>query len=304
MLYQAENKVKIEGILSEINIEPTSFKKNGIDQEALRGNILVKVNQTINGQEKELVIPVNMFAPKVTNKGTPNPAYNSIQKIKNEFVSIAAAGNEEMADRVRITGAEVRMNEYFSQDGRLISFPRIHASFVNKIKKEECRPEASFELSFAVANMAEEMDRNGDPTDRYLIKTIVPQYGGKVDVIPLVAESEKVINAITTYWEVGRTFKAHGKLDFSSTTEVTLEESGFGDPIEKIRTINRSDLVITGGSQESAEGDAAYDKSELDAALAERKARLDAQKDKDMSKASQRKAPANTTANGFDDLGF
>ena len=29
MLKQAENRVKVEGILSEIDINPTSFKKNG-----------------------------------------------------------------------------------------------------------------------------------------------------------------------------------------------------------------------------------------------------------------------------------
>ena len=259
MLKQAENNVKIEGILSEINIEPTTFEKNGVKQEALRGNILVKVNQTINGEDKELVVPVHMFAPKVTNKGTPNPAYTSIHKLKNEFVSIAAAGNEDDADRIRILKGDLRMNEYYAQDGRLISFPRVHASFFNKIKKEDCRPEASFELKFAVASITDEMDRNGEPTGRCMVKAIVPQYGGKVDVVPLYAANEKVINAINTYWEVGQSFIAHGKLDFSSTTEITLEESGFGDPIEKIRTVNTSDLIITGGAQEPFEGELAYD---------------------------------------------
>jgi hypothetical protein len=304
MLRQAENKVKVEGILSEINIEPTTFEKNGTTQEALRGNILVKVNQTINGVDKELVVPVHLFAPKLTTRGTPNPAYTSAQKLMTEFVSIAAAGSEEAADRIRIINADLRMNEYYAQDGRLVSFPRVHASFFNKIKKEDCRPEASFELSFAVAGMSDEVDRNGELTGRYMVKALVPQYAGKVDVIPLYAVSDKVISAVSNYWETGKSFKAHGKLDFSSTTEITLEESGFGDPVEKIRTVNTSDLIITGGAQEPFEGEFEFNADELQAALAERKARLEAQKDRDMSRTAQKQTPAKTATAGFNDLGF
>lgn len=305
MLKQAENRVKVEGVLSEIDIKPTTFKKNGVDQEALTGSIMVKVHQVISGKEKDLMIPVHVFASKMTNRGTPNPAYDSISKVAKEFVSIAAAGGEDGADCVRITGANIRMNEYYSQDGRLVSFPRIMASFINKIRKEDCKPEASFEVSFAVAKKAEELDRNGEETGRYRVDTILPQYGGRVDVIPFFAESEGVINAVSTYWEIGDTVKAHGKLDFSSTTEVTIEEADFGEPIEKVRTITRSDLIITGGSQEPLEGDFAFDSGELQEALAERKARLEAQKDKDKDmNRHQPSAPPQKSNNGFADLGF
>ena len=304
MLRQAENRVKIEGILSEIDIKPITFKKNGQDEEALSGTITVKVNQKISGKDKELMIPIHMFAPKLTNKRTPNPAFESIKKVANDFVSIAAAGDEEKADRIRITGGSIRMNEYHAADGHLVSFPRVNASFISKISKADCKPEATFTMEFAVASKDDEMDRNGDPTGRYKIMAIMPQYGGKVDVVPLYAESEGVISAVSTYWEVGDTVKAHGRLDFSSTTETTYEEVDFGEPIEKIRTINKSDLIITGGSQEPLDGDFAFAKADLDEALAERKANLERQKERDMSRTSSRKAPAATSNNGFSDLGF
>ena len=242
-----------------------------------------------------------MFASKLTNKGTPNPAYESIKRVANEFTSIAAAGSEDGADRVRITGAQIRMNEYYGQDGRLISFPRVNASFVTKISKAECKPEATFLMEFVVATKSEEVDRNGEATGRYKIDAIVPQYGGRVDVIPLYAQSDGVINAISTYWEIGDTVKANGRLDFSATTEVTVEEVDFGEPIEKVKTINRSDLIITGGSQEPLDGDFAFNNNEIQEALAERKLRLEKQKDKDMSRQAMKAAPAK---NGFTDLGF
>lgn len=301
---QAENRVKIEGILSEIDIKPTTYKKNGKDVEAIGGSIIVKVFQKISGEDKELMIPVHMFAGKLTNAGKPNPAFESIMRVANDFKSIAATGDEETADRVRITNASIKMNEYYAADGHLVSFPRINASFVNKISKADCKPEATFTTEFAVANAMDEMDRNGEPTGRYKINALIPQYGGRVDVVPLFAESQGVIDAVSTYWQVGDTVKANGRLDFSSKTEVTYEEVDFGEPVEKIRTINKSDLIITGGSQEPLEGDFAFTKEELDAALAERKARLEAQKDRDMSRVSKKSAPPANANNGFADLGF
>ena len=304
MLRQAENRCKIEGILAEIDIKPGSFNKNGQMMESIGGHIIVKVTQKISGEEKELAIPVHMFASKLTNKGTPNPAYESIKKVMDEYVSIAASENgEDGADRVRITSGSVRMNEYYSQDGRLISFPRVNASFVSRINKADCKPEATYTAEFVVANKAEEIV-NDEPTGRYRIDAIIPQYGGKVDVVPMYAQSTGVIDAVSTYWNVCETVKANGRLDFSATTETIIEEVDFGEPIEKTRTINKSDLIITGGSQEPLEGDFAFDNAEIQSALADRKVRLEAQKDKDMSRAASKAAPPKNSNNGFADLGF
>lgn len=304
MLRQAENKVKIEGILAEIDLKPGSFMKDGKEMESIGGSIIVKVTQKISGEEKELSIPVHMFASKLTNKGTPNPAYESIKKIADDYVSIAAAGGEAGADRVRITSGNIRMNEYYSADGRLVSFPRINASFVTKIGGTECKPEATFATEMVVAAKNEELNRDGEPTGRYRIDAVIPQYGGRVDVVPFYAQSESVISAVSTYWEVGDTVKANGRLDFSATTETIIEEVDFGEPIEKTRTINRSDLIITGGSQEPLDGDLAYDNAEIQTALAARKETLEKQKDRDMSRAATKAAPSADTKNGFADLGF
>ena len=304
MLRQAENRAKIEGILAEIDIKPGSFNKDGQTMESIGGSIVVKVTQKISGEEKELSIPVHMFASKLTKRGTPNPAYESIKKVADEYISIAASETgEDGADRIRITSGNVRMNEYYAQDGRLISFPRINASFITRITKADCKPEATYTAEFVVASKNEEVDRNGEPTGRYRIDAILPQYGGKVDVIPMYAQSAGVIDAISTYWNIGDTVKANGRLDFSATTETIIEEVDFGEPIEKTRTINRSDLIITGGSQEPLEGDFAFDNGEIQSALADRKLRVEREREKDMNRTDIRQDQAKTTKNGFGDLG-
>jgi len=309
MLRQAENKVKIEGILSEINLENGSYTKNGETVETVRGSIKILVQQNINGRPVEGEIPVYMFANKFTNAGKPNPAYESIMRVKNEFVSIAAAGGEDRADRVRITNADIRMNEYYDPNGNLVSFPRINASFVSKVKKEDMHSEATFTITMVVGHQDYKYNQDGEPVkdffgnDKYIVTGLVPQYGGRLDKIDFICSNENVVNAVRDYWEVGSTVKASGRLNFSSTTETTKIEQGFGEPIYNNRTIIVNDLVITGGSETPLEGDFAYDTAEIQEALAERQARLEAEKNKPKT----RTAPApvdNSKKAVFNGLGF
>lgn len=298
---QAENRVRIEGILSEVDINTITFNRGGEELEALSGKILVKNTQVVNGEKKDLFTPVHVFQPKYTKNGTPNPAYESINNVVTEMKSIAFTGNENEADKVRITSGNIGENAYFSRDGRLISYPRITASFVNKVRADESRSEGSFIVEFYVCGKEDELDREGMPTGRLKIKGAIPQYGNRVDIVDFICESQSVIDAVSSYWEIGDTVKASGRLNFTSSTETVLEEQGFGEPIERIRTYNRSELIITGGSQDPI--DNGYTREEIAEGISERKARLEAQKEKNMARAKQRVAPPRV-ANGFDDLGF
>ena len=295
---QAENKVRIEGIVSEIDINETSFTKNGQLREAIGGKVTIRVKQVISNEERVLEIPVHCFATKTTNKGTPNPAYDSIIKVQKEYNSIASCGSEEEADCIRVTGGDIRMNEYYSQNGNFVSFPRINSSFFQKVRKDELEPEATFNVQFVVTNKAEEVDANGDVTGRYIITGALPQYGDVVDVVKFYCESEGVINAVSTYWEIGDTVQAHGKLNFSQKTETITEESDFGDAISRQRTISVSEPIITGGTQEPLGDELSYTNDEIRDGLARRKAKLEVEKDKAAHKAAPQKNV------GFDDLGF
>lgn len=304
-LRQAENRVRIEGILSEIDLELSSFVKNGKTNECIKGSIKVLVNQVINGVETTNEIPVHMFANKLKNDGQPNPAYESILKIKNEYVSIAAAGGEADADRIRITGAQIKMNEYYNPAGQLVSFPRINASFVSKIKKEDCKPEATFSVEMVVATQGYKTDADGVEIEPkiYNVKGIIPGYANSVDVVDFICSNENVVAAVSNYWEEGATVKASGRLNFTSTTETYMETQGFGESIERTRTKTVSELVITGGSPEPLDGDFAYNSEDIAKALADRKNKLAEQKEKSSKpKTSNVSAPAKGSA-GFD-LGF
>lgn len=297
------NVVKIEGILSEIDLKYGSITKNGVTSKTVGGSIKVRVNTTINGEEKELEIPVHMFASQHTNAGGPNPAYESIEKVMTEYVSIAASDIEH-ADRIRITRGNIEMNEYYGQNGKLISFPRIRASFVSKVRKEDCKPDASFTVVFVVGSKAYETDSEGVETSTYKISGLVPQFGGKIDVVPFVAVNPGVVDAVSNYWNEGDTVRASGKLNFSSRTEEVTAQVDFGEPTTTIRTISVSDLVITGGSSTPLEGEYAIPYEDVKEALAERKNRLAELKEKSQNKGTSGKAPAPAAGNKFRDLGF
>ena len=307
MLREATNIVKIEGYLSEVDIKPITYTKNGREVEALGGSITVRVPQRINGQDTVLEVPVHMFASKLTNAGAPNPAYANIEKVRNEMTSIAAAGGENGADCIRITSGKITMNDFYSQNGNLVSQPRVQASFINKIKADECKPQATFEVEIAIATMADEVDKEGTPTGRTKITGVLPQFGGKVDVVPFVTANANVSNAIGQYWAIGNTVHAAGKLNFSYKTETIIEEMDFGDPIEKTRTTSISEFVITSGTQAPLDETTAFAAADIQAALGQRKAYLESKKEKDMSRTKSKVTPTattNTTAKAGFDLGF
>ena len=305
MLKQAENSVKIEGILSEIDLKTGTSTKNGKTIEYIGGSIKVRVTQTINGQEVDLDIPVFMYSNKLKNDGNPNPAYDSINRVMTEYTSIAAGGMDA-ADRIRITNANIRMNEYYGQTGNLNSYPRINASFVTKVTDlSKFNPEASFSVVFMIAALGYETDRDGVQIEnRFKIRGILPQYGGKVDVVDFYATNPNVIDAVSSYWTEKDTVKINGKLNFTSTVEEKMVEVDFGEPRMERRTVSVSELIITGGTQTPLDGDFAFDEDEINAALQERQAYLATLKEKAKQKESGSKASAAPAKKGFSDLGF
>ena len=304
-LRQAENRVKIEGVLSEINLKYGSYQKNGRTVDNIGGDIKVLVKQEINGEQKDFIIPVYMFANKYTNAGKPNPAYTSIETVMKEYISIAACGSEATADKIRITNGDIRMNEYYNAQGNLVSFPRVNASFVDKATGE-FRPEASWSLEFAVSSMDFVTDADGVEVEprKLRIKILVPQYGGKLDTMELYATNPRVIDAISSYWETQKTYSAKGRLNFTSVTTQVIEEMDFGEPEIHVRTTTVSDLIVTKGTQSPLEDDMAFAPADLAAALKEHKAELESKKEKTNNKTKNTPAPAGASANEDFDLGF
>lgn len=304
---QAENKVKIEGILNEIDLKYGSFTRNGEPVETIGGTIKVIVPQEVNGVTITNEIPVYMFSTKLTRAGKVNPSYESIEKVMKEFVSVAAAGSAEQADKIRITNADIRMNEFIGQDGRVVSQPRVHASFVSKVIGNY-EPTASFSLEFMVSSMNRVTDNQGVELDpaKLNVRVVVPQYTSpsadvmNVDLVPLYVTSANAITAIEENWEAGKCYKINGRLNFTSKTEEVYQEVDFGEAQKKTRTISTSEFIITGGTLSPLDDEYAWPVDEIKAGMANRETKLNDLKAKGQAK----KVPAQNTSKGITDLGF
>lgn len=298
MLREAINNFIIEGILAENNLEYGSYMKDGKEHKCIKGTVVVKTKEKIGDKFVDCMVPVQYFANEYKKDGGTNGIYTALETSMKELVSIAAA-DEASADRVRITGAQLEMNEYYPEPDRLISLPRVKGTFINRITQDVLDRDgykAQGSIEFCIAEKTEEVV-NDEPTGRILLKGIVPGYGGRVSVVPLVVETPAAIDFVSSNWNEGDTVPATISLNFSVEAQETVEEQGFGDPVVRVRTKRLHELSVTKGNYAYTD-DKAFEMDEIQNGLAQRKAWLEVQKSK--SGAKKTSAPK---AKSFD-LGF
>lgn len=250
----SDNIVTITGVLNELEIvEGTSTS----GKEYVRGTATVRVDQAIEGEVQENLIPVKLFSMKYKSDGTENQIYKKILGYRDQFTSIAAAEDEKDASRVTITGAKVEENAWYDAKANVVrSTYQISTNFINKAKDDD--PEkATFELSGVVGKMHPEV-RNDEETGRIIVDFVVITWGPKANKIQLVA-SGSAADFISSHWQVDDTVKVTGRVNMTHKTDTWKEEQGFGEPIIRTRTVSKKELVITGGSPTGLGEDQAYD---------------------------------------------
>lgn len=267
VLREAENVVKIEGVVAEIRIE----EKKGNGKEYITGEIDIKVNEDVH--------TINIYSNKLNKAGKESGLYKGFQTIKNEYKSTATHG--EAADKVRIDEGKISLNEYVGQDGEVKSYPQLNANFINRLAANEVfDPKAKFSLEMVVGFVSEEK-KNGEETGRAVIKGYVPLYGGKVIPFEVVVGDKNAVNYVTSSYEKGSTVTVYG--DVVNQTIVTKKEVevGFGKPQEQIKRTTVREYLVTGGTEPLDEDNKkAYDSKLIKKALKDREAYHEQMKEK------------------------
>lgn len=284
---EAKNVVSIEGILSEVDLRDGSYMRDGKSVEYINGSYTVKVHGIeYHNEPKDMDIKVRIFVNKYTKAGAVNPAWENAKMIRDDMVSIAAAGGEEGADGIVIyaprgnnrSNGKIQQVEYYKDD-RLVSFPGITASFARKTPKDRIHPKAEFEAEFYINGITPEVNLDGEETGRYKIAAIIPGYNNAVEMTELICEGEDVVNYITNYWQKGDTVSAWGILNFGAETVETERKAAFGTAPKTYGTKTVTELVIMGSNDGAPfEGEFAYTRREIDEAVANHKARLEQKK--------------------------
>lgn len=269
---QSDNSLYVSGILKELDV---NNKKTTDGREYANVTATIRVDQEVDGTMTENEIPVRLFAFKKKKDGTDNKLYPIYLKYAEQFTSLSAAETPAQASRVTVYGDRVNLSEniYYNANTQKLyekSF-QISASFLNTARETD-EEGAHFELSGVIGKTREETDGDGNETGRLIIDFIIIGYNGRADVIQLYA-SGNAKSFIEQNWNDGDTVKVTGDIVMSYKVETTLEEQGFGKPIERRKTTSRRELVITGGSQSGLEEELSYDANDIKVALNERNAR-------------------------------
>ncbi len=170
----------------------------------------------------------------------------------------------------------------------------MNTSFLNEGKTADI---ASFNMDIFIMDMHEEVDREGEPTGRLVIKGAVVQYGGKLDVIEFIVEGNDAVNYISRNWEENQTVNVGGRIRVTSQEEKrSASESSWGEELPETSTRMVRELIITRGSDEPFDEDFAYDTAEIKKAFNERKARLE-QMQVDAKNNTKKSAPTASKSN-------
>ena len=285
IMEQATNKVNIVGKLLDATFREGKSPSTGQHYESC--NFTVRVTQTYGGRTETSEIPVSIFATQYTSQNKLHPGYKNIQDMKK--MNTVQDHGEAEATVIRMTNANIRENNFVSRNGQLINSWQINTSFLNEGKASDI---ASFNMDIFIMDMHEEVDREGEPTGRLVIKGAVVQYGGKLDVIEFIVEDNEAVNYISRNWEENQTVNVGGRIRYTSQEEKrSASESSWGEELPETSTRMVRELIITRGSDEPFEEDFAYDAAEIKKAFNERKARLE-QMQIDAKNNTKKSAPA------------
>ena len=290
-LKPAINEFKIEGILSEKDLEVKQFGKDKI----VTGKLKIKTDE-----HSEHIVDV--YAGEKTKNGTDNPAYKGLLTVMNDYNAIADVGKDN-ADKVRITSGQIGRNEYYIGSGELRSYIKYSTMYVNRVRENEVfEPHATFEIETYITGIYPEI-KDDEETGRIIIKGLTPVYGKSV-IVPLdfiiEANNTNAIDFIEQEYEVGDTVKLYGKVINSLIVEKTVEAMAFGEDIEKIKKTTVRELVVTSGTYPyEEEMPNYYTKEIIQKALVERESYL-----KEMKEKNENKNKTKNTGNFSTNVGF
>ncbi|SDW45427.1 hypothetical protein SAMN05216391_10849 [Lachnospiraceae bacterium KHCPX20] len=262
-LREAENQVNVEGLVSEMDFQD---KKDAKTQEVigLKGHITVKTGDTS-------FIKFSLNCNRLKKDGSPNSLYKGFETIRDTYKSIADVG-EENADRVRITKGNINL---YTDARSMTTRVGFKSNFFNRVT-EDFEPKAEFEVEMFIKSVAPEVDTKGMVTGRAVVTGWMPTYNG-IEPLTLIAP-EDIANDIQSIFAAGQTTKFFGKISNNRVTKVTQIPVVIGKPKEKVETINKTELIIENAVAPYEEGItpvAPYNSETINAAIAERKRRLE-----------------------------
>ena len=271
ILEQAINKVTIVGKLLDVTFG-NGTTKTGVPYE--RATVNIRVTQTYGGREETSEIPVGMFSTQYTSKGAVNPAWKSLQALKE--MKTAQNVGFDAADTVAFRGsgaASLRENNFVSKSGQLITSWQLSGSFINTTTASDA---ATFNIDIFIMDMHPETTRDGDPTGRLVIKGGIVQYNGELDVVEFIVEGPDQVEYIERNWEENTTVNVQGRVRITTVEDKHSGHSGsWREEVPEDTTRIVRELIITTGDDVPKDEEFSYEPVDIKKAFAARKAKIE-----------------------------
>ena len=281
-----KNEVNVIGRVKEVNLEEGTTRDG---KENIKGNVIVLVEENVNGEVRSHDIRVRVYSNKFKRDGNVNGLFSGYETVMNEYKSIADTGNKHEADLVHVQGS-LELNEYISQDGTKRSSNQVSAKFFNRITTDDVKkrkgPKATATLEAVVEGIKDSLDSEGLPTGaKELAGFNVDFFGSLRDnsrpIVPFKAVvPESLADAFDGLYDVGDTgkftLKINNYAEEASAEEVEEEVSGFGNT-EELKDVKRNfvnNLEVIGGTEAYNNG-REYDEEQIKEAKEWRQKALD-----------------------------
>jgi hypothetical protein len=313
-LRQADNYVLIEGILSEKKLREKEIKRGDGTDNAILGTLTIET-------APNSVHTVRVFTYEHKKDGSENKNFSSWKTVLNQYKAIVEINEDEedigvgreSADKVRIKGGQLGINDYVGQDGALRSFPEVTTNFINRVKEsEKFKPRAEFDVEGVIQSIKPEVrGEDEEETGRLVLKVVVPLFGGRVAPLQMVVAADDA-DTFQGMFEEGQTVDLDGDIINYSEIKTTTKERAFGKAKDNVTTIVKRELLIAGGSEPyDPDDEKAFNVKAIKQALVERKNYLEELKEKKKNQSSsgngftsKRKEDQGTVDISDDDLPF
>lgn len=217
------NEVEITGTLKKKELEAKT-SKSGKDMIQGKLTIEVKDGDRVNN------IRVEVLVMKLKKDGNISKMYTSMETVMAEYKAKTDFPDE--ADRVRITGS-LGINEYYGQEGNLISFNQVRGKFYNRLEAGDQTPDKALAtIDLVVENFVDKVDSEGLVTGELNVEAFTVGYGSQVIPIKNLILSEDLAADFSGLYAPGSTGKLTFKINnyatvVASETQV-VPQHGFG----------------------------------------------------------------------------
>lgn len=247
------NSEKVEGRIYQHNLIKKTVQNSAsanFGKEFISGNLEIAVDE-----EGYNIIPVHFtYVVETTNSGSKNATYANLEKIINDGKTWIADGKDN-AMKVRVDTA-LAVNDFYTQDDRLVSTKVNEGGFVTLINGELC-PENernTFAADMLITNTirVEPDPEKGINDESLIVKGAIFNFRNALLPVDFVVKNKEGMGYFedlnATQNEPVFT-KVWGRINCNSISREEREETAFGE--ESVRTIERKvrEWVITGTSK-------------------------------------------------------